>query len=247
MSARHWFYLPELEDAGVHTVLQGSQASHAIRARRLRPGDPVVVFDGAGGTASGLISEIVQRPLQVHLQLEDFRVLPVPGYRIHLLSALPKGERQATMLDMATQLGMTDFTALACDRSVSQAQDRARARWQRLLIEACKQSHRPRLPTLHPPLTVDSWAAQVSAGDAVVLLGDAHGAPPAQLFLSQLQEGTMFCLLVGPEGGFTPRECDLLDTVAPLGVSLGRGVLRIETAAVAMVALAASLAPGCPE
>ena len=57
----------------------------------------------------------------------------------------------------------------------------------------------------------------------------------------------MFCLLVGPEGGFTPRECDLLDTVAPLGVSLGRGVLRIETAAVAMVALAASLAPGCPE
>jgi len=57
----------------------------------------------------------------------------------------------------------------------------------------------------------------------------------------------MFCLLVGPEGGFTPRECDLLNTVAPLGVSLGRGVLRIETAAVAMVALAASLAPGCPE
>ena len=120
----HWLYLPNLETTGNEAILEGVEATHAVRARRLRIDDLVCVFDGIGRSAAARISEVTQRPLQVHLVIDHYEHWPPPATRIHLVSALPEGDRQATMLDMATQLGMTDYTPLRCDRSVSQARVR---------------------------------------------------------------------------------------------------------------------------
>ena len=115
----HWLYLPELASTGTTAVLEEAEAVHAVRARRLRTGDLVCVFDGAGLTAAARISEVIKRPLEVHLVLEAQQHWAPPAVQIHLTSALPKGDRQATMLDMVTQLGITDFTPVNFERSVS--------------------------------------------------------------------------------------------------------------------------------
>ena len=140
MRTGYWFYLPGLTGYETQALLSEPQASHAVRSRRLKVGDPLWLFNGAGHIAPGRISDIVQRPLEVHIDLQAGQELPAPRRRIHLLSALPKNERQVTMLDMATQLGMTDFTVLVCERSVSHMRERGLSRWQRVVIEACKQS-----------------------------------------------------------------------------------------------------------
>ncbi|MBT5345007.1 MAG: hypothetical protein HOL03_08990, partial [Acidiferrobacteraceae bacterium] len=114
MRTGYWFYLPGLTGCETQALLSEPQASHAVRSRRLKVGDPLWLFNGAGHIAPGRISDVVQRPLEVHIDLEAGQELPAPRRRIHLLSALPKSERQVTMLDMATQLGMTDFTVLVC-------------------------------------------------------------------------------------------------------------------------------------
>ena len=101
----HWLYLPQLESTGDTAVLEDSEAVHAVRARRLRVGDRVSVFDGVGRTAVARISDVIKRPLAVHLAVGAHQHWVPPAVRIHLTSALPKGDRQVTMLDMATQLG----------------------------------------------------------------------------------------------------------------------------------------------
>ncbi len=239
MRTGYWFYLPGLTGGDTQALLSEPQASHAVRSRRLKVGDPLWLFNGAGHIAPGRISDIVQRPLEVHIDLEAGQALPPPRRRLHLLSALPKNERQVTMLDMATQLGMTDFTVLVCERSVSQLRDRGLSRWQRVVVEACKQSHQSWLPVIHPPMGIETLVAKRISPDAVVLLADRGGYSAAQVAPLIANVSTIY-LLVGPEGGFTACERDQLATVTSASVSLGDGVLRIETAAVAMVALIGS-------
>ena len=83
----HWLYLPNLETTGNEAILEGVEATHAVRARRLRIDDPVCVFDGIGRSAAARISEVTQRPLQVHLVINRYAQRPPPPTRIHLVSA----------------------------------------------------------------------------------------------------------------------------------------------------------------
>ena len=237
----HWLYLPNLETTGNEAILEGIEATHAVRARRLRIDDLVCVFDGIGRSASARISEVTQRPLQVHLVIDDYEHRPPPAPRIHLVSALPKGDRQATMLDMATQLGMTDYTPLRCDRSVSQARVQTYDRWRRVLIESCKQSHRPWLPVLHPPVDLKDWIAQCAGTNAVNVIADKGGGTGDQAIENSLLNAESVCLVVGPEGGFSDTEREHLDEAKSEMLALGDGVLRVETAAVALIAFVGRL------
>ena len=244
----HWLYVSHLETASDAVVLEGSEASHAVRARRLRTDDRVCVFDGMGRIAKGRIRDVIQRPLQVHLAVHDHERQAPPAVRIHLCSALPKGDRQTTMLDMAAQLGMTDFTPLKCDRSVSQARAQVYERWQRVLIESCKQSHRPWLPSLHPPVTLRDWIDQCGESDAVNVVADRQGTADGRVVEGRLLSAGAICLVVGPEGGFSDAERAHLSRARSEMLHLGDGVLRVETAAVALMALAGRLlAAGLPE
>ncbi|HCK76923.1 MAG TPA: hypothetical protein DHW07_07230 [Gammaproteobacteria bacterium] len=237
----HWLYMPHLETAGKEAILEGAEAAHAVRARRLRIYDSVYVFDGAGRIAVARINDVTQRPLQVHLVIDQHKHRPSSAARIHLFSALPKGDRQATMLDMATQLGMTDYTPLRCERSVSQPRPSAYDRWHRLLIESCKQSHRPWIPVLHPPVDLKDWVSQCADRNAVNVIADKRGATAGQAIENRLLNAEYVCLVVGPEGGFSDTERAHLGRAQSEMLSLGDGMLRVETAAVALTAFAGRL------
>ena len=220
MRTGYWFYLPGLTGYETQALLSEPQASHAVRSRRLKVGDPLWLFNGAGHIAPGRISDIVQRPLEVHIDLQAGQELPAPRRRIHLLSALPKNERQVTMLDMATQLGMTDFTVLVCERSVSHMRERGLSRWQRVVIEACKQSHQSWLPVIHPPMGIETLVAKSISPDAVVLLADRGGHSAAQAS-PLIADASAVYLVVGPGGGFTAGGRGPLAAVAGAAGAVG--------------------------
>ena len=199
----HWLYLPELASTGTAAVLEDAEAAHAVRARRLRVGDVVCVFDGAGRTAAARISEVIKRPLEVHLALEAQQHWAPPAARIHLTSALPKGDRQTTMLDMVTQLGVTDFTPVNFERSVSRVGTGSQDRWRRVLIESCKQSQRPWMLLVHSPMDLGEWISSPTDDGIVNLVAHKEGESRNAVIEESLVGAKQVRLLIGPEGGFS--------------------------------------------
>lgn len=226
-----WFYHPYEFAEGDRAQLDPEEARHASGARRLQGGEAVCLFDGLGRVAGATIVGIGARGRVVEVELDDVQRVAPPQPVVHLASALPKGDRQSVMLDMATQLGMASFSPLQCERSIVKASTHANERWQRICVEACKQSRRAHLPRILPAV---SLAAAIREADHTVWLAHPGGEKPARI-LDQAESVEQVTVLVGPEGGFTEAEAENAQAAGAVPVSLGDGILRIETAAVALL------------
>lgn len=240
--ATPWFHVTHLPEAGGLASLDRKEAKHALGPRRLETGDEVVLFDGAGTFAAATIGGRDDRgdlELRVGTHEQDAGETP----SIELAASLPKGDRLSTMLDMATQLGITTFTPLKCDFSVVSL-DRKRQdpteRWTRIMLEACKQSRRATLPAIGAESTPAAVIERGTATGATIVVGDAEGGSAPDAF----RDAADLVLLVGPEGGFSPAESSHLAGAEANGqvrrVAIGRGILRVETAAAALIAAARS-------
>ncbi len=222
-------FCEEIPPPGETAIMVASEFHHAVRVRRVRRGEAIRLIDGRGvvgmgivlGHDPGLVVEVRQRRTQA-----------APKLRIHVAAALPKGDRQVTLLDMLTQLGVSAFTPLNSERSVVHAGARALRRWRRVCVEACKQSGNAYLPELHEASSLAQAVAFMRARGAVCYLAHPEGSSQTPTYPAQGRLG----LLVGPEGGFSDAEVQdaLANGVTP--VALGPHVLRIETAAAAWVA-----------
>ncbi len=226
------FYCADLAHAGEHLTLAGAEAGHARGARRLAVGDDVWLFDGLGTVGHAVIVAADRRAGSLRLQLQGRDNIPPAFPRVELACALPKGERQAVLLDMATQLGMNEFYPLLCERSVVKPGRNAVQRWRRICLESCKQSRRAYLPIIHAPLTLAQLLA--SRDDSYTLwVADPSGVPLSQV---SSKEHERLLLIIGPEGGFSATELKNIINTGAQTISLGKAVLRTETAAITLLA-----------
>ena len=136
---------------------------------------------------------------------------------------------------MATQLGMTRFTPLDCARSVVKAGANSPARWRKICLEACKQSRRLYLPAIEAGSTVHAVVRRAATEGSQVWLADP-AAQAVSVTAALNQQANDVTLLVGPEGGFTQTEMEQAVAAGARLLTLGASILRIETAAVALVA-----------
>lgn len=228
-----FFYCPSLNTTDANATLTGDEARHVGGARRLRAGERVTLFNGQGLTAAAELVAIRDRGLTADFRVLDRQQLPRLRPAIHLACALPKGDRLSTLLDMGTQLGMTSFTPLLCEHSVVKPGATLLERGQRICLEACKQSRRAWLPELRPAADPATVAGEATARGARVWIAHPEGpAFPAAAPDDQREQW----FLIGPEGGFTATEIAAAETNGARRVGLGEGILRIETAALALLA-----------
>ncbi|MBI3898001.1 MAG: 16S rRNA (uracil(1498)-N(3))-methyltransferase [Gammaproteobacteria bacterium] len=225
------FYNATLTNAGDITLTDDE--AHHVTVQRLRVGDAIALFDGRGLVVRGVIAAINRHEVRISAREYHRETLSVPS--VELCSAVPKGDRLTTLLDMATQLGMAHFTPVRWQRSVTDPKPDSRARWQRLCLEACKQSRRLFVPAIDT--TIDLTAAAKRAQETGALLVVAHPTTEA-MPLHQLDIGgaERVSLFIGPEGGVTESEVKILQAHGARFVHLGPAILRIETAATAMLA-----------
>jgi 16S rRNA (uracil1498-N3)-methyltransferase len=232
-----FFYCPELSATGEQLTFTGDEAHHATSVRRLRAGDTLVLFDGKGLSAQATLVALRDRGRTLDLKLGERTSHAPPSPAVHLACALPKGDRLATLLDMATQLGISSFTPLECTHSVVPPSAAALARMRRISLEACKQSRRTWLPRIDEPADVAAVVDRSRvAGHRLVL---AHPGGRVWSALTPAASKAL-TILVGPEGGFTEEEAGRARAAGAEIVALGEAILRIETAAVALLALAAN-------
>jgi 16S rRNA (uracil1498-N3)-methyltransferase len=242
-------YVPDLAE-GAKVPLPPAEAHHAAHVLRLGPGAAIEVFDGCGHTAEARIAAV--RRGQVTAAVGAVRGPALrPEPQVCLAFAVPKGSRLDWLLEKATELGVAALRPVRFQRSVAGAgdfSDAKRAKWLGHCIAAAKQSGLDWLPDLQDPLPPAEFLADPAPGLFGDLAGDAMTVPQAIARLrgsaatgQPARTGPYWAaggitVLVGPEGGLTDAEREAVRAAGLLPVRLGRTTLRIETAAVALVA-----------
>lgn len=221
------FYHPTLSEDVFQVELDPAEAAHAVKARRLKAGQKVRLFDGNGLQALGELSAINRRSASV--MIAEFKRAEIVRRRLSIAVAIPKGDRQKVMLDMLTQLGVTEIIPLICEYSVSKVSNNTYDKWQRVVIEAAKQSQNPFLPIIGPERSLDELLTTTATP---VLFANADG----QVLSKLNSEYNNVLVLVGPEGGFSEREFDLFRQMNISSIALGGHILRTEVAAIAVAA-----------
>ncbi|MGI9015174.1 MAG: RsmE family RNA methyltransferase [Phycisphaerales bacterium] len=231
-----WFYYDASMKEGGTIALSHDETVHMRSARRLGPGSPVALFDGRGNVADGEVASISRGSARIHIA--SVKHHPPPERKVHLISNCPKGDRLAALISMATQLGMSSFTPLICEHSVRIPRNESAARWSRIAIESCKQCHCPHLPTFHDGIQVHELAQRSETNVQLII---AHpGGGFMHNIIRNAGDCMHFAIAIGPEAGFTDEEVSQLLAAGAARVDLGPVLMRIETAAVAAITLAAA-------
>ena len=219
--------------------LVGSEGHHAASVCRLREGERVEVFDGAGCLAEASVKEVKHR--EVILQIEQMKVYRGPGRRIVIAVSVAKGERFDWLISKCTELGVDRICPVIFQRTIKQPKNpKAVERWQRIAIEAAKQCRRLFLPQIDGPLVVQD-AINTLVKDypkARILFGSLD--KEAAALAADVFGGEDVMAIVGSEGGFTEEEVALLQGRGAKPVRLADTVLRVETAALAFAAVLAA-------
>ena len=221
------FYHPALNAQSSTVNLDVAEASHAINARRLKNGQNVRLFDGNGLEAFGVLSDISRRSASVVIASFN-RVEPV-ARGLSIAVAPPKGDRQKVMIDMLTQLGVSEIIPLRCEYSISKFSVNTLEKWRRVTIESAKQSQNPFLPKIHDSIALNDLLA---INGKSVLVANADG----QSMLEHADDMSSLLILVGPEGGFSDSEFSLFKDLGVTSIALGGHILRTEAAAIAAAA-----------
>jgi len=230
------FYKQALDESASTVILDGDEAHHAATVRRVRIGEEISLTDGAGLMCHGKVDAVDSKPSLLTISVNSCERQPRP-VRIHLVAALPKGDRQRTMLDMATQAGMDCFTPLSCERSVSKESGNTGDRWRKIVSESMKQSRRAWLPEIKASSGLSALLEAVPE-NVLLLLASGDGSTAARLAIPGNVNEVI--VLVGPEGGFSAAEVDQILAAGAVSVRLTDSVLRTETAAVLATGLVAS-------
>lgn len=231
-------HVPGPIEAGGECALNAAQSHHLHGVLRLKPGDALVLFDGAGAEYGATVLRAGKRGVIVTVG-ERRTVSRESPLAVTLAQAIASGERMDYTIQKAVELGVAAIQPLAARRSVvrlsAERAGRRAAHWQVVSIAACEQCGRNHVPSVAAVLPFDRWLAQLpAAGDAArrLLL-----TPRADTRLRDLEPPRhSVILLAGPEGGYTPEEEAAARRGGFVPVSLGPRVLRTETAAVAALA-----------
>ncbi|MEO8627610.1 MAG: 16S rRNA (uracil(1498)-N(3))-methyltransferase [Betaproteobacteria bacterium] len=230
------FFVPGNLSPGATHNLPDAAAHHAARVLRLTAGSQVVLFNGEGLEFAGEITRIGKDHVSVKLGPPRETSAESP-LAVTLVQGVSARERMDYTLQKAVELGVAEIFPVETRRSVVRlAHERASRRvehWQGVVVAACEQSGRTRVPKVNPITGLADWlGAHRAASDSLrVML-----SPGADARLRDLAPSADITLLAGPEGGFEPEELEIAQSCKFTPVRLGPRILRTETAALAALA-----------
>lgn len=211
-------------------VIISHDAFHHLSVLRLRVGDELLLLDGDGHLGRAKLQSI-SRSTAVAQVLESWQeqeeLLP-----LRLIQGLPRGEKFEWLLEKGVELGISTFTPVLSERS--QLRGEKFARWQKIIQEAARQSRRPILPVLEELRPLPQALSETN--EILRLMLWEEGSIPLNAALPQDLPASC-ALLVGPEGGFSTVEAQAAAAAGFVPVSLGKRILRTETAGMAVAAI----------
>ena len=226
--------------SGDAVTITGQDAAHITRSLRMKEGDSLTVCGGQGLDFHCVIASMTDS--EVLLRVEE--TVPTdsePSVRLTLYQGLPKGDKLELIIEKTVELGVTAIVPVLMQRSVSRPDAKSAAkkqeRWQKIALSAAKQCGRGVIPTVEPMITFRQMLPRLREHQAVLFFYECGGLPLPEALGGIVQKGlTDVAVVIGPEGGFDIAEAQALQESGAFTATLGKRILRTETAPIAAAA-----------
>ncbi|KQV91305.1 16S rRNA methyltransferase [Massilia sp. Root351] len=229
------FHCPQPLAIGL-TIDLPEAVAHHVHVVRLAPGESITLFNGDGGEYTAVLQRVEKRRASAEIKAHTARDAELP-YAVTVAQALPEASKMDWIIEKAVELGAAAIQPLAARRCVvklsGERAEKKLVHWQGVVVSACEQSGRNRLPHLAPVDDFKDWIAQQDMHRRVIL------TPRASQSLADWarhQPPQALTIMIGPEGGFSDEEENLAVAQGALPLSMGPRILRTETAALAALA-----------
>lgn len=238
----HRCYLPYADFSDCLLLVEGEEAHHATRVIRLKEGDRCEVFDGAGHAAIAKVCGA--RGSHLQLEVEEILAAMPPVASITLALAIPKGSNMDLIVQKAVELGVSRIVPLISERTIVRLDAKEAtaktAKWQRTVLEACKQCGVNTLPVVETPQSYADFLRRQDLTGLRLQCAIVGHAKPIRTVLEEARSAgeNAATILIGPEGDFSPAEYAEAEKAGYIPTSLGPIILRVETAVFMAVAAA---------
>jgi 16S rRNA (uracil1498-N3)-methyltransferase len=240
------FYVPRIDDGASRISLEGEEHHHLARSARVRKGETVRLFDGQGRRVLARVESVGRERTVLAVVERESPEASGPG--LVLAQALVPAKKMELILEKASEIGISEFVPLETERSLKSSEERSgrkTERWSRIAREATKQCKGTAVPVIRPPLRLKDWLN--SSGDGRRIFLSERGGKPLRDILADpgiKERRDAIVVAIGPTGGWTAVEEQDFRRAGFEAASLGRRILKSETAALAAVAVAAHLRDG---
>ena len=234
----------------------GEEARYLADVLRMHPGEYICLCDGARTDITGRITDLMRDRVTVEL-IEKIHNNTEPPYNAVLYQALVKGDKMDLIIQKGVELGVSQIVPVSCTRSIVKldAKDSVKkmARWQKIAEEAARQCGRGMVPAIGPPVTYAKALEQAAEeSDLIFLPWEGEKSRPLSAVIDEFATGLasgevgfaagqtdlpVLSFFIGPEGGFDPLEIEMAQTAGVRTVTLGRRILRTETAGLAVLSM----------
>ncbi|MCT8976251.1 16S rRNA (uracil(1498)-N(3))-methyltransferase [Clostridium sp. CX1] len=237
----HKFFVPKSSIDGDVAVIEGDDVKHIYKVLRLETGDKVSINNCSGEEFLGEIEEINKKQVIVRC-LERLELNNESPIEIYLFQGLPKSSKMDLIVQKATELGVKEVTPIITERVVVKSElgeFKKLDRWNRIVLEACKQSKRSLIPKVNTPLEFEKLLEFLKEMDLVVVPYENQEGYGIKNLAKSIDKNNVkkVAVIIGPEGGFEETEINLLKELGSHIVTLGPRILRTETAGFTCVSL----------
>lgn len=236
----HQFFIESEQVGKEYVTIVGSDVNHIRNVLRMKPGEKIRVSTTQGQDYFCKIAEVGVDFVQADILEEEAPNTELPS-KIYLFQAIPKGDRMETVIEKAVELGVYEIIPVDMKFCVVKLDEKKAAnkirRWQAIAESAAKQSKRSLIPQIHSVMRYKDAIAYAAECDVnLVPYENERGMAATKEALDQLQPGQSVSIMIGPEGGFAPEEIEAVREQMQV-ISLGKRILRTDTAAITIMSM----------
>lgn len=230
----HRIFLP---DQPVHkeVVITGEKAGYVSLVLRSRPGDTLIIHDNTGKVFRSTIRSVTRKEV-IAVVREQLAPVPESAVRIRLFQGIVKGEKMDLVIQKTVELGVHEIVPVVTERSQVR-ETRRLLRWQKISEEAARQCGRSIIPSVHEVVALSDVFGSLGRDVPCGIIFWEAGGEALHPVLDRLRGSRYLDLLTGPEGGFSTEEVRQATAAGFVAATLGRRILRAETAAITAVSL----------
>ena len=237
----HHFFVEPSKIQGNHIFIDGPDVNHIRNVLRMNPGEEVNVTDGSGEKVYRCaIAAIGEDTVELNIMWAQEKGMELPS-KIYLFQGLPKSDKMELIIQKAVELGAFQIIPVAMKRCVVKLDEKKAdskiKRWQGIAEAAAKQSKRGVIPTVAPVMSYAQAVKMASEMDLKLVPYElAEGMPQTKQLIESARPGQQIAIFIGPEGGFDPEEIRLATEAGIQPITLGKRILRTETAGFTTIA-----------
>ena len=237
----HHFFVTPQQISGDKIRIEGGDVNHMKNVLRMKLHEKAEISDGKSRTYLCEVEAYEEDVAVLHI-LEEMEADTEPASKLYLFQGLPKSDKMELIVQKAVELGVYQVIPVAMKRSVVRLDDKKAAkkadRWNSIAESAAKQAGRNRIPEVTMPLSYKEALKMAEELDVILLPYElAGGMEATREVIRQIKSGQSVGIFIGPEGGFEPEEVDAAVSMGAKVITLGRRILRTETAGLATLAV----------